>query len=274
VFSFVSFVSVVVNGEPAMREANMSENNAKLSGRRILVTGAASGIGRATAELFREQGARLGLIDCDAAGLKETGDKLEAETACIDLAQEPAIAPAVKRIAEGLGGLNGVVNCAGVGAGAMLENLEPAYWAHVLAINLTAPYAVCRAALPWLRAANSGTIVNIASAQALLPNTPGVSVYAASKGGLVAFTKALAAELAPTIRANIVCPGVTLTKMTESSLLKGYERPDEAPFVKSYAMKRVAQPREIAEAILFLTSSASSFVTGATLAVDGGRSFH
>jgi NAD(P)-dependent dehydrogenase (short-subunit alcohol dehydrogenase family) len=173
-----------------------------------------------------------------------------------------------------LGGLDGVVNCAGVGAGAMLENLEAAYWAHVLAINLTAPYAVCRAALPWMRTANRGTIVNIASAQALLPNTPGVSVYAASKGGLVAFTKALAAELAPTIRANIVCPGVTLTKMTETSLLKGYSRPDEAPFVKSYAMKRVAQPREIAEAILFLTSDASSFVTGATLAVDGGRSFH
>lgn len=245
-----------------------------LADRRILVTGAASGIGRATAELFKEEGARLALVDCDAERLSAVAAGTAAAAEIVDLADEPVIGPAIHRLAEGLGGLDGVVNCAGIGAGAMLEDLDAAYWCRVLAINLTAPYAVCRAALPWLRAAREATIVNIASAQALLPNTPGASVYAASKGGLVAFTKAIAAELAPSIRANVVCPGVTRTPMTEASLLKGYDQPNDAPFVKTYAMKRVAQPRELAQAILFLTSAASSFVTGATLAVDGGRSFH
>lgn len=244
-----------------------------LAGRRVLLTGAASGIGRATAKLLRDEGAQLGLIDCNAEGLAAVAADTDSKIAVVDLYNEPAIGPAVTQLAEQLDGLDGVVNCAGVGAGVLLEKLDAATWGRVLAINLTAPYAICRAALPWLRAAKQATIVNIASAQALLPNTPGVSAYAASKGGLVTFTKALAAELAPSIRANVICPGVVETPMTEP-LLKGHGSPDDAPFVKQYALKRVAQPGELAQAILFLTSAASSFITGATLAVDGGRSFH
>jgi NAD(P)-dependent dehydrogenase (short-subunit alcohol dehydrogenase family) len=110
----------------------------------------------------------------------------------------------------------------------------------------------------------SATIVNIASGQGLLPNVPNNAAYAASKGGVVNLTRALAAELAPTIRVNSVCPGMVDTPMTS-----GLERD-----VSRYALKRIADPLEIAQAILFLTGTESSFITGAALAVDGGRTFH
>ena len=106
--------------------------------------------------------------------------------------------------------------------------------------------------------------MNIASGQGLLPNIPNTTAYAASKGGVVNLTRALAAELAPSIRVNSVCPGMVDTPMTA-----GFERP-----LDRYALKRIADPLEIAQAILFLTSTESSFVTGAALAVDGGRTFH
>jgi NAD(P)-dependent dehydrogenase (short-subunit alcohol dehydrogenase family) len=107
-------------------------------------------------------------------------------------------------------------------------------------------------------------VVNIASGQGLLPNWPEMTAYAASKGGVITLTRALAAELAPAIRVNSVCPGVVNTPMTSGGQVD----------VSPYALKRVGDPLEIANALLFLTSAESSFVTGAALAVDGGRTFH
>jgi NAD(P)-dependent dehydrogenase (short-subunit alcohol dehydrogenase family) len=127
--------------------------------------------------------------------------------------------------------------------------------------------------LPHLQKAPVATIVNIASGQALLPNAPNNTAYAATKGGLVAFTKSLAAEVAPQVRANALCPGVTNTPMA-APLFAGYANPSDAPWVKQYALRRVAEPIEIARAALFLTSAESSYVTGVALAVDGGRTFH
>jgi NAD(P)-dependent dehydrogenase (short-subunit alcohol dehydrogenase family) len=141
------------------------------------------------------------------------------------------------------------------------------------AINLIAPYMICKAALPHMLDRGAGAIVNIASGQGLLPNAPFNTAYAATKGGLISFSKSLAAEMAPKIRVNAVCPGVTLTGMTEF-IFRDYDDPSDAPFVQQYAMKRVAQPEELASAILFLISDESSYVTGSALAVDGGRCFH
>jgi len=134
----------------------------------------------------------------------------------------------------------------------------------VIDVNLTGIYIVVRCCLPWLTKASGATIVNIASGQGLLPNRPEMTAYAASKGGVVNLTRALAAELAPAIRVNSVCPGMVDTPMTADG-------PRDAT---PYALKRIADPSEIANAILFLTGSESSFVTGAALAVDGGRTFH
>jgi len=139
-----------------------------------------------------------------------------------------------------------------------------AAWQRVIDVNLTGTYIVVRCCLPWLLKAPGATIVNIASGQGLLPNTPNMTAYAASKGGVVNLTRALAAELAPTIRVNSICPGMVDTPMTAGL-------PRE---VNRYAMQRIAQPLEIAQAVLFFTAPESSFVTGAALAVDGGRTFH
>ncbi len=245
----------------------------RLQGRHILVTGAASGIGRAIAAMFAREGARLALLDCNADGIGEVAGELGAVPLVLDLEDLPAVEPAVEQAALAMGGLDGVVNCAGLGAGGPIAEMDLARINKFAAINLVAPYLICRAALPHIRSAGGGTVVNIASGQGLLPNVPNNTAYAATKGGLIAFSKALAAEAAPLVRVNAVCPGITRTPMT-AGLLAGYDNPDEAPWVKQYALQRVAEPDEIASAVLFLTSAESSFITGSALAVDGGRCYH
>lgn len=248
-------------------------HDGRLAGRRILITGAASGIGAATARMFRAEGARIALLDFQADKLKAVADETGGDAFPVDLADEAATEAAVIAAAERLGGLDGVVNCAGIAHGGPLEECDPARWARMLAVNLTAPYIICRTALRWMKESPAATIVNVASGQALLPNAPGVSAYAASKAGLAAFTKALGAELGPRIRANVVAPGIVNTPLV-SEILSGHDNPDDAPFVRQYAMQRVAAPEEIAAGILFLTSAESSYVTGTILAVDGGRTYH
>jgi NAD(P)-dependent dehydrogenase (short-subunit alcohol dehydrogenase family) len=245
----------------------------RLQGRRIIITGAASGIGAATARMFHEEGARLALIDRAAAALAEVARELDALALPLDLTELEAIEPVVERAARELGGLDGVVNCAGMGLGGPIAEMTLDILSQCFAVNLTAPYLICRTAMPHLQRVDGATVVNVSSGQGLLPNTPNNTAYAASKGGLVAFTKSLAAETAPRVRANVVCPGVTNTAMT-APLLAGYKDPSEAPFVKQYALRRVAEADEIASAILFLSCAESSYITGAALAVDGGRTFH
>lgn len=246
---------------------------ARLAGRRIIVTGAASGIGRAVAELFAGEGAKLALLDRDGPGVEAAAAAFGGIALTLDLSDSAAIPAVVTLAAERLGGSDGVVNCAGFGDGSAIEDVDLALLSKVIAINLTAPFLVCQAALPYLRQAESATIVNVSSGTGLLPNSPRITAYAAAKGGLITFTKALAAEVAPTIRANVICPGITNTPMA-AHLFVGYDKPSDAPWVSQYALRRVAEPMEIAEAALFMTSGASSYVTGTALAVDGGRTFH
>ena len=236
----------------------------RLGGRRILITGAASGIGRRTAELFAAEGAALTLLDCNREGLAEVARETRGRSIEADVTQEASVARAVEQGAAAMGGIDGVVNAAGIVIHGSVLDVGVADWQLVLDVNLTGTYIVVRCCLPWLAKASVATIVNIASGQGLLPNTPNVTAYAASKGGVVNLTRALAAELAPSIRVNSICPG-----MVDTPMIAGLQRePDR------YALKRIADPLEIAQAILFLTSTESSFVTGAALAVDGGRTFH
>jgi NAD(P)-dependent dehydrogenase (short-subunit alcohol dehydrogenase family) len=237
---------------------------ARLSGRRIIVTGAASGIGRRTAQLFAAEGARLGLLDLDADGVTNTAREVSGAGYPVDITDEAAVQNVIEQAAAELGGIDGLVNAAGIMIVGPLAQMPAARFRKVIEVNLTGTYIVVRACLPWLAQNTPATVVNIGSAQGLLPNAPGHTAYAASKGGVVNISRALAAELAPEIRVNSVCPG-----MVDTPMAQGFKAN-----VGNYALRRLADPAEIARAILFLTSAESSYVTGATLAVDGGRSFH
>jgi NAD(P)-dependent dehydrogenase (short-subunit alcohol dehydrogenase family) len=245
--------------EQPLKAADTAERVAmgRVRGRRIAITGAASGIGLCTARLFAREGAALLLLDRNGGRLAAVSTETGGHAVEVDITDEEAVAAAVAQGADALGGLDGIVNAAGIMMRGAVEEFPAA-------VNLTGTYIVVRCCLPWLRKATGATIVNIGSAQGLLPNAPGFTAYAASKGGVVNLSRALAAELAPDIRVNCLCPG-----MVDTSMADGYRAN-----LGNYALKRLADPLEIAQSILFLTSTDSSYVTGATLAADGGRSFH
>jgi NAD(P)-dependent dehydrogenase (short-subunit alcohol dehydrogenase family) len=239
-------------------------DNPRLAGRKIVITGAASGIGRATARLFIAEGAKVILVDRNKAALvKEFGDQ-DGIIAEVDITRHEDIANVINAAAEQIGGIDGVINAAGIMITGPTEQVSPAVWRQVIDVNLSGSFFVIQACLPWLRRNAISTIVNIASGAGILPNAPGLAAYAASKGGVIALTKALAADLAPDIRVNCISPGMVDTPMADGFRTN----------VGNYALKRIAEPGEIAQALLFLTSSDASYITGATLAVDGGRTFH
>lgn len=243
------------------------EPAARLAGRRVLITGAGSGIGRRAASLFAAEGAQLALLDLDGAAAAEAAAETGGAAFTADVADEASVNTAVAAAAAALGGIDGVVNAAGITRTGSLAATELRVWRQVMSVNLDGTFLVCRACLPWLQQAPFATIVNIASGQALLPG-PSLAAYAASKGGVLTLTRALAVELAPLIRVNAVCPGIVDTPMIAGAVR------DAAPDLSRYALRRMGTALEIAQTLLFLTGRKSAFVTGAALAVDGGRTYH
>jgi NAD(P)-dependent dehydrogenase (short-subunit alcohol dehydrogenase family) len=235
----------------------------RLAGRKILVTGGASGIGRATCELFAREGAAVAVLDRAATG----------GAIVTDVSDAASVARAVRQAAQDLGGLDGLVNAAGVFFNRGLMETSPDEWNTTIGVNLTGTFLCVQCAVPFLRQAERATIVNIASGVGLLPTGGGSTAYVASKGGVIAMTRALAAELAPAIRVNAICPGAVETPMTNGTLRDAAGAVVPA-IVHRYALGRPAAPEEIAAAILFLTAHESSFVTGISMAVDGGRTYH
>jgi NAD(P)-dependent dehydrogenase (short-subunit alcohol dehydrogenase family) len=251
-------------------------------GRRILVTGAAKGIGLATLVRLAAEGARVAALDRDAAALASLRARLGqalGHAAAVDVADGAAVAGAIKASAAALGGLDGVVNAAGVDLYADIEAMAHADWERVLAVNLTGPFLVIQAAYPYLKAAGGGTIVNVSSAAGLLP-LKNRTAYCASKAGLQMASKALAMEAAPFgIRVNTVCPGAVETELFRSGFASAFPSAQDEEDIRDsvrarYALNRIADPDEIAAAIVWLSGRESSYVTGVALAVDGGRSFH
>jgi NAD(P)-dependent dehydrogenase (short-subunit alcohol dehydrogenase family) len=242
----------------------------RLAGRRVLVTGAASGIGLAIARLFQREGARVAMLDRDEAALGKA--RVDGATALVcDVAEERQVRTAVAQAVSALGGLDGVVNSAGIDLLRPFERMTAEEWGRVMAVDLTGPMLVCHAALPALKQAGRGTIVNIASGAALRPLEQRTA-YCAAKAGLVMFGKTLAADH---IRVNAICPGIIDTPLFRASWTGAADPEAElARILDRYVIKRPGEPDEIAQAALYLTGDESSFVTGAALAVDGGRTFH
>jgi NAD(P)-dependent dehydrogenase (short-subunit alcohol dehydrogenase family) len=248
----------------------------RLAGRKVLVTGAASGIGRAVSRLFRQEGAAVAMLDRDEPGLKTAAAKLEGNVPLVcDVSDEHQVRAAVARAADALGGLDGVVNSAGIDLVRPFEEMTADEWSRVLTVDLTGTVLVCHAALPAMKRAGRGTIVNIASGAALRP-LPHRTAYCAAKAGLVMFAKTLAMDLAPyNIRVNAICPGIIDTPLFRTSYENAPDPEAElARIVDRYLIKHPGAPDDIAYAALYLTGEESAFVTGAALAVDGGRTFH
>jgi NAD(P)-dependent dehydrogenase (short-subunit alcohol dehydrogenase family) len=249
-----------------------------LTQRRILVTGGAKGIGLATVRRFVDEGASIVALDRDKAALAllaQTSTEGRIHVVAADVADGTSVVTAVATAADALGGLDGVVNAAGVDLVADLEAMSLADWSRVLAVNLTGPVIVMQAALPHLRAAGGGTIVNVSSGAGLSP-LKHRTAYCASKAGLQMASKAVAMEAAEFgIRVNTVCPGAVETELFRSGIDHAPDPQAAYEAVRArYALQRIASPDEIAAAILWLTSAESSYVTGTAIAVDAGRTFH
>jgi len=242
----------------------------ELQDRTVVVTGGASGIGRATALLLAHEGAHVFVGDVDEAGgravaAEAVGAGLAFEFLPLDLTQSATIAEFAASVHRGAERVDGLVNGAGWDRiQPFLEN-PPEMWDRVIAINLMGAVRLTREVLPPMVAAHAGKIVNISSDAGRVGST-GETVYAAAKGGLIAFTKSLARELARyQINVNCVCPGPTDTPLFQ----RQPDRMKEA-LTRAIPFRRIAQPIEIAQAILFFLGRRSDYITGQVLSVSGG----
>lgn len=249
--------------------AGISNPLRSVAGRRAIVTGAASGMGRATALLLAAEGALVAVTDLDLEKCKAVAAEAGpiAMPFALDVSDGPAIARTVPEIADALGGIDILVNNAGVSSFAPLESADyDATWDRALAVMLSAHQRMVRAALPWLKKSDAARVVNVASTEGL-GATPGDTPYVAAKSGVVGLTRGLAVDLGrEDIIVNCVCPGPIRTAMTE-----GVPESDKATFARRRtALRRYGEPEEVAHVILSLVLPAASYITGAVIPVDGG----
>jgi NAD(P)-dependent dehydrogenase (short-subunit alcohol dehydrogenase family) len=244
--------------------------SSRFQGRRIVITGGSSGIGASVARRIVEEGGRVCVIHSDPRKMPSVAEGVHVERVIADVSDAAAAGRAIREAAAKLGGLDGVVNSAGVNTMKPFAETSAADWDRTIAVNLNGAFHICQAALDHLKQNVSATIVNVSSAIALQP-LANRTAYAASKAGLIALSKVLAVELAPSIRVNVVCPGAVDTPMLRNT----FPDPEAiARIAARYPLQRIATADEAANAVLFLTSHESSYITGATLTVDGGRTFH
>lgn len=249
------------------------EISTRLEGTVALITGAASGIGRASAEMFAREGSRVIVADGNPTLGAQTVDSIRASggTAVfteVDISQPLQVDGMVQTALEAYGRIDILLNAAGVlQYGTVLET-EPADWNRILTVNLTGTYLCCRAVIPSMVRQGRGSIINVASTTGAHDACARAAAYVSSKGGVTLLTRAMAIDHARQgIRVNAICPGPTDTPMLRNAMTAEQLQ----AFANTFPMGRLGRPDEIAKAALFLASEDASFITGSCLYVDGGQ---
>lgn len=245
----------------------------RLKEKTALITGGARGIGATTARLFAKEGASVGVVDLRSEGLQEVADKaksegLEIDTFVGDITQKDDVDRIVNEFVQKLGRIDILVNNAGVVIPKPFFEKTVADWEKTLSVNLIGLFLCCQTAAKYMLQQKSGKIVNISSIRGIDHcGREGVMDYSASKTAVIGLTKTMAKELAPYINVNTVAPGHTKTEMTAPL-------PEEIKqnMIQGSYLKRMAEPEDIAKAILFMASDDADFITGQVLLVDGGFS--
>lgn len=246
----------------------------ELKGRVAAITGAAQGIGAATARAFAQQGAHVALLDIDGAGAKKVADAIaggegRAVAIHVDVTDEASIGRAMAAVAAEFGGLDVLINCAGgYGRLATVEDMPTEEWDRTIALNLRSVFLVSRAAIPHLKRSKAGRIINVSSITGRQVTVASSPAYGSAKAGVIQLTRFLAQQLGPDgITANAIAPITTLTPRV-AALRTEAEIERIASLVP---LKRLAEPEDHAQAMLFLASDAAAYINGVTLDVNGGR---
>lgn len=246
----------------------------RMAGKIALVTGGGGGIGSATAAAFAAEGASVALVDTDMTALGKARNTIDADnvmTILSDVSDEGSAAKAVADTVAEFGGLTTLVNNAGIREYHALADATADSWQAILGVNLMGTANFSRAALPHLRDTAGASIVNVSSGHAIVGRA-GLGQYDATKAAMLSMTRTLAhEETAHGIRVNAICPGATMTDYHRRRFAEAGLSEDEINAQAISLMARWADPEEIARPILFLASDEASFVTGATIFVDGGR---
>lgn len=247
-----------------------------LAGRVVLVTGAGSGMGRATAELFAAERARVMVADLDAASALESARRIresggDAEPVAADVSRRADVERMVSATVARFGALHVLVNNAGAERFAPLVATDDETWSHMMDVNARSVYLCVQLAVPEMLRGGGGAIVNVSSTAAMR-GSPGLGAYSAAKAAVISMTRCLAAELAGAgVRVNSVAPGLIDTPMSRRAMdMVGGRDAMMRLVAPSLSIKRPGDPREIARVVVFLASELASYVTGATLPVDGG----
>jgi meso-butanediol dehydrogenase / (S,S)-butanediol dehydrogenase / diacetyl reductase len=242
-----------------------------LEGQRAVVTGGASGIGRATAKRMAEEGAAVAVVDLNEDAAVEVAKEVGGSAHPADVTDPAQLTAAIDAAAEAMGGITTLFNNAGTGNQSPLHEWTPEEWNRLIAVNLTGVYLGFRAAIPHINASGGGSVVSTASISGTRP-AAGEAPYSAAKAGVAAITATAALEYAPLIRVNAVSPGMILTPLTAPLLT--FLPHERQRYERTTPVGRLGEPGDIADVVVFLCSDLARFITGQNIVVDGGMTLH